>query len=58
MKNLFSMFGVSLLLFASCSNEDVVTENMPEQLKTRAVAEVMNVENGVLSFPYFRICIH
>ncbi len=51
MKNLFSMFGVSLLLFASCSNEDVVTENMPEQLKTRAVAEVMNVENGVLSFP-------
>lgn len=52
-KNLFSIFGVSLLLLASCSNEDVVTENMPEQLKTRAVAEVMNVENGVLSFPNY-----
>ncbi len=51
MKNLFSMFGVSLLLLASCSNEDFVTENMPDQLKTRAVAEVMKVENGVLSFP-------
>lgn len=51
MKKFLSISGISLLLFASCSNEDVVTDNMSEQLKTRAAAEVMNVENGVLSFP-------
>lgn len=51
MKKFLSILGLSLLLFASCSNEDVVTDNMPEQLKTRAAAEVMKVENGVLSFP-------
>lgn len=30
MKNFLSILGLSLLLFASCSNEDVVTDNMPE----------------------------
>ena len=50
MKKKLSIWGLSLLLFTGCSNEDVTIENMPGQLKTRS-AEVMTIENDILVFP-------
>lgn len=50
MKNLLLGCGLSLLMFVGCSNEDVVTDNVPNQLITRS-AESMRIENGTLVFP-------
>lgn len=52
MKRIYSIWGLSLLLFASCNNEDLPIENKPDQLMTRS-AESMTIENDILVFPNY-----